>query len=219
MTQPVIIIGGGGHAKVLAETLMRTAQKILGFTDPDAGTAIFEDIPHLGTDAIIFDHHPEDILLVNGLGSVGDNHARWAIFSTFAAKTYRFTQVVHPNAIVSSMDLETGQGCQILAGAVINPGARLGDNVLINTRAVVEHDSQIGSHAHISPGAVICGHCTIGEAAYIGAGAILKQGVIIGEGAVVAAGAVVIHDVSPHTLVAGVPAQEKHQMNDRNRAK
>lgn len=219
MSKPVIIIGGGGHAKVLAEALLRVDQKILGFTDPDASATLFEGIPHLGTDAIIFDHRPEDILLVNGLGSVGDNSARQAIFSTFTAKAYRFAQVIHPNAIVSSIDVETGQGCQILAGAVINPGARLSDNVLINSRVVVEHDCQIGEHVHVSPGAVICGDCTVGEMAYIGASATLKQGVSIGDGAVIAAGAVVIHDVPSHTLMVGVPAQEKRHLKNKGNVK
>jgi len=219
MSKPIIIIGGGGHAKVLAEALLRVDKKVLGFTDPDASAVIFEGIPHLGTDAIILDHHPEEILLVNGLGSVGDNSARQAIFSTFTAKGYRFAQVIHPNAIISSIDVETGLGCQILAGAVINPGARLGDNVLINSRAVVEHDCLIGDHVHISPGAVICGDCTIGEMAYIGASATLKQGVSIGDGTVIAAGAVVIHDAPSHTLMAGVPAQENRPLINKGHVK
>jgi acetyltransferase-like isoleucine patch superfamily enzyme len=42
---------------------------------------------------------------------------------------------------------------------------------------------------------------------WIGAGAIITDGVKIGQGAVVAAGAVVTGDVSPHTVVGGVPAR------------
>jgi len=219
MSKPVIIIGGGGHAKVLAETLLRNDQNILGFTDPDASATLFETIPNLGTDAQILTHRAEEILLVNGLGSVGDNSARQTIFSTFTAKAYRFSQVIHPRAIISSMDLKLGQGCQTLAGAIINPGARLGDNVFINSQAVIEHDCLIGNHVHISPGAIICGNCSIGEMAYIGASATIKQGVNIGDGAIIAAGAVVIHDVPPHTLVAGVPAQEKRSLKSQSNMK
>jgi acetyltransferase-like isoleucine patch superfamily enzyme len=43
---------------------------------------------------------------------------------------------------------------------------------------------------------------------WIGAGAVVTDGVRIGRGAVVAAGAVVTRDVSPHAVVAGVPARE-----------
>ncbi|MBL1275516.1 MAG: acetyltransferase [Ectothiorhodospiraceae bacterium] len=212
MSKPVIIIGAGGHAKVLAESLLRGDQTILGFTDPDASATLFEGIPYLGTDAIIFEHRPEEILLVNGLGSVGDNRTRQAMFSSFTAKAYRFTRVIHPSAIISHIEVEMGSGCQILAGALINPGARLGNNIIINSHAVVEHDCRIGDHVHISPGAIICGNCTIDDMAYIGASSTLKQGVNIGKGAIIAAGAVVINDVPSYTLMAGVPAQQKHQL-------
>jgi acetyltransferase-like isoleucine patch superfamily enzyme len=42
---------------------------------------------------------------------------------------------------------------------------------------------------------------------WIGSGAVITDGVRIGRGAVVAAGAVVTKDVSPHTVVGGVPAR------------
>jgi acetyltransferase-like isoleucine patch superfamily enzyme len=42
---------------------------------------------------------------------------------------------------------------------------------------------------------------------WLGAGAVITDGVRVGKGAVVAAGAVVTKDVSPHTVVGGVPAK------------
>ena len=212
MNKPVIILGGGGHAKVLADTLLQTGHKIIGFTDPDKQACLFNGIPHLGADASVLDHNPDHILLVNGLGSVGDNSARQALFSKFTAMSYRFARVTHPSAIVSQIDVETGQGCQILAGAVVNPGTRLGDNVLINSRAVVEHDCDIGHHVHISPGAVVCGNCRIGEGSHIGAGAVIIQGINIGHGTIIAAGSVVISNVESLTLVAGVPGKMKRTL-------
>jgi len=47
---------------------------------------------------------------------------------------------------------------------------------------------------------------------WIGAGAIITDGVHIGRGAVVAAGAVVTTDVSPHTVVGGIPARVLKQI-------
>jgi sugar O-acyltransferase (sialic acid O-acetyltransferase NeuD family) len=213
MNRPVILLGGGGHAKVLAEILLRLNREIIGFTDPGAGTTLFNTIPHLGTDEAVLDHGVDEVSLVNGLGSVGDSGARQKLFSTFSAKGYRFSGVSHPGAIISTMDVTTGQGCQILAGAVINPGTQLGENVIVNSGAVVEHDCQIGNHVHISPGAVICGNCTIGEGSHIGAGAVVIQGIEIGNGAIIAAGSVVISNVAPATLIAGVPGKAKRGKN------
>ena len=47
----------------------------------------------------------------------------------------------------------------------------------------------------------------IGNDVWIGYGAKLLEGVTIGDGAIVAAGAVVTKDVSPYTIVGGVPAK------------
>jgi UDP-perosamine 4-acetyltransferase len=218
MNPPLIILGGGGHAKVLAEALLRTGRDVLGFTDPDPAARLLADIPYLGPDGVVFDHAPESVQLVNGLGSVGDNRPRQALFSHFTAKAYRFAEVRHPTAIPSSRALETGQGSQLLAGSVIGPGTRLGDNVLINTRAVVEHDCQVGNHVHISPGAIICGGCSIGDGAYIGAGAVVIQGIDVGRGTIVAAGSVVITNVEPLTLIAGVPGKPKRTLDDKDLA-
>ena len=48
---------------------------------------------------------------------------------------------------------------------------------------------------------------TLGPDCWIGHGAVIKPEVTIGIGAVVASGAVVTKDVSPFTIVAGVPAK------------
>ena len=95
-----------------------------------------------------------------------------------------------------------------------NPGVRLGDNALINSRAVVEHDCRVGRHSHVATGAILCGGCDIGAGVHIGAGATLIQGITVGDGAIIAAGSVVTKDVESLTLVAGVPGRCKRSLND-----
>jgi len=209
MSTPLIVIGGGGHARVLMETLHRRLLRVIGFTDPmprDGDDFLY---PYLGDDGVIRDFAPDEIELVNGLGGVGDNGLRRSLFADWWARDYRFASVIHPFAIVANHQVEMKQGVQVLAGAVVGVGASLGNNVLVNTRAVVEHDCALGEHVHVASGAVLCGGCSVGAGAHIGAGATLIQGVNVGEGAVVAAGAVVTRDVEPHSLVAGVPAAAK----------
>jgi len=48
----------------------------------------------------------------------------------------------------------------------------------------------------------------IGNDVWVGTRVIITSGVTIGDGAVVAAGAVVTKDVTPYTIVGGVPARE-----------
>lgn len=211
MNKPLILVGGGGHAAVLAELSTDLQLPVLGFTEvraPDT-CVLLTGLDFLGDDSVIFAaHRPDAVSLINGLGSTGKITRRATLFNHFTAEGYGFTDLIHPTGYISP-SVSHGQGLQVLAGAIINTGARLGDNVLINSRALVEHHCVIGHHTHIASGAVLCGACQIGESVHIGAGAVINQGITVGDGAIIASGAVVIADVPDGSLMAGVPAQQK----------
>jgi UDP-perosamine 4-acetyltransferase len=101
-----------------------------------------------------------------------------------------------------------GEGVQIMAGTVVQPGSKIGDNTILNTRSSVDHDCEIGAHVHIAPGVTLSGGVRVHDDAHIGAGAVLIQGVEVGASSLVAAGSVVIHAVPANTRVAGMPARK-----------
>lgn len=208
MSEPVLILGGGGHAKVLVEALLANHALIAGIVDADPGLRgkTVLGVPVLGGDELVGDYPPASLQLVNGIGSVGLPATRRAVYQRFAAQGYRFAVVLHPAAVVAS-DVELAEGAQIMAGAVIQPGCRIGRNVIINTRASVDHDCVIGDHVHIAPGCTLSGAVTVGAGCHIGTGATVIQGVKIGAGSVVGAGAVVTRDIEAGVTVVGVPAR------------
>ena len=212
MSLPVIIIGAGGHSKVLIDALQLSCHKIIGIvdTDPDKkGTSIL-GIPVIGDDEIVCSYSPETIQLVNGIGSTALPLLRQSIFETFRKKGYMFASVIHPSAVIASC-VEIAEGVQIMAGAVIQPGCFVGLNTIINTRASVDHDCSIGEHVHLSPGVTLSGNVGIGDGSHIGTGATVIQGIGIGSGCLVAAGAVVVSNINDNATVYGVPAKEaKH---------
>lgn len=136
---------------------------------------------------------------------VGDLARRRALFEKFAGRVIGYQH----NSAAIAPDVEWGEGVQIMAGAIIQPGCVIGDNVLINTRASVDHDCRIGSHSHIAPGAVLCGNVTLGEGCFIGAGAVIVQGVTLEAGTFVPAGTLVVRhdDMRPaQRVVRGIRA-------------
>jgi acetyltransferase-like isoleucine patch superfamily enzyme len=100
-----------------------------------------------------------------------------------------------------------GDGAQIMAGAILQTGVRVGRNVIVNTRAVIDHDSCLADHVHVATGAILAGGVKVGEASHIGAGATVIQEITIGRAVLVAAGAVVVSDVADDASVAGIPAR------------
>ena len=209
IVKKIIIIGGGGHARVLIFALKALQREIIGILDPDVkliGQTI-AGIPVLGNDDAIRNYAPDSVDLVNGIGSVILPEKRKAIYVKFKNAGYSFASVIHPSAIVVD-DVKIGEGVQIMAGAILQSGCLIGDNAIINTGAIVDHDCKIGAHVHIAPGSVISGGVEIGEMVHIGTGATIIQCIKIGDSAVIGAGAVVIDNVPSYNIFVGVPARK-----------
>lgn len=205
MNPPLIVIGGRDHAKVLVSTLLLQHRNVLGFVDLNPSLPPLLGISHLGDDGIVLLHSPEQVRLVNGLGSVDSTVLRREVYERFAERQFIFETVIHPSAIIAP-DVQIDDGVQVMAGAVVQPGSSLGSNTIINTGARIDHDCLVGAHAHIAPGVILSGRVSVGKGAHIGTGATVIQGIKIGAGSVVGAGAVVVEDVPPGVTVVGVPA-------------
>jgi sugar O-acyltransferase (sialic acid O-acetyltransferase NeuD family) len=201
-----IVIGGGGHAKVLMDLLHLLGWKVVGYTDLNPGSRDILGVPCLGADDVVARWRPDEVQLVNGVGSIASPRARVQVFEDFKRRGYTFPPVVHGSAVVSP-DAVLDQGVQVMAGAVIQAGCRIGQNVIVNTRASVDHDCAISAHVHIAPGAVLSGGVQVAERAHIGAGATVIEGLTIGADVIVGAGAVVINSIPPGVIVVGVPAK------------
>ena len=206
--RPVIIIGAGGHARVLISSLKTLKREIIGILDEDPTTTTqnIAGIQILGNDDKIKDYTPDDIELVNGIGSVSSTERRKNIYTKFKKDGYSFAQVIHPSATIMN-DVQWGEGVQIMAGAIIQTGCVIEDNTIINTGAILDHDCIIGEHTHVAPGAVLSGGVQIASMSHIGTAASIIQGIKIGAGAIIGAGAVVIKDIPANTKVVGVPAR------------
>jgi sugar O-acyltransferase (sialic acid O-acetyltransferase NeuD family) len=206
LSLPVIVIGGGGHAKVLVSTLLLQHRRVLGFVDLKPYLPPLLGIAYLGDDDVVFQHPPHQVRLVNGVGSIDSTVLHRTLYEKFQERQYIFETVIHPCAVIAP-DVHFEEGVQVMAGGVVQPGSRLGANVIINTGARVDHDCSIDAHAHIAPGVTLSGDVHIGKGAHIGTGACIIQGVDVGAASIVGAGAVVVDDVPSGVTVVGVPAR------------
>jgi sugar O-acyltransferase (sialic acid O-acetyltransferase NeuD family) len=207
MSLPVILLGAGGHGRVLLDVLLQQLFVVLYIADPRCErTRHLFDIPLINDDQALLGYPAAEIRLVNGLGSSGDTSKRRQIYEYFKEYGYEFATVIHQSAVVSQRT-ELGEGVQVMAGAIIQTGVKIGGNTIVNTRATIDHDCIIGKHAHIAPGAILSGGIRVGDGAHVGAGATVMQGLTIGRGSIIGAGAVVIGDVPENAVVVGVPAR------------
>ena len=192
----LFILGGGGHASVVADVLHDLSVDFDGFIAKSIADKNLErSIPELLSEENFLDHYTADTAaLINGIGMLPKSNTRKSVFEFFHQAGFGFKSVVHPKAIVS-LSAVIGTGAQVFAGCVIQPYTQIGDQVIINTAATIDHGSKIGSHSHIAPGVTVCGNVNIGEGCFIGAGATLVNNVSISSGTVVKAGVVVARDI------------------------
>jgi UDP-perosamine 4-acetyltransferase len=204
----IILMGGGGHAKVVIELIrLCGVYEIAGILVPEpvAGTKV-SGVEVVGSDEKLPGLYAGGVVCAAiCVGGIGDTSVRRDLYERVRAAGLNLPPLVHPKAVVSP-DAVLSEGVQVMAGAVVQTGSRIGVNAVINTSAVVEHDSVINDHAFVSPGATVLGGCVVGRGAFIGAGAVVLQNVKIGDNCVVAAGAVVIDNVAAGARVKGVPA-------------
>jgi len=195
MNKKVIVIGAGGHGKVVAEIIALSGDEILGFLD-DKKVESFDGFPILGT--------TQDIGKWDCwyFPAVGNNHLREQLMSI----PVRWYTAIHPSAVVSARSA-VKEGTVIAAGAVVNPCSVIGRGVIINTAASIDHDNVICDFAHISPGAHLAGTVEIGKRCWIGLGASIINNVLICDNTVVGAGSVVLHTIEHAGTYVGVPAR------------
>lgn len=201
-SKDVIIIGAGGHGKVIADIVQLNGDDLLGFLD---------DAPHIAGDT-------SRIKILGGVAdyikypcahfiiAIGNAQIRKTIADRLGNVNY-YT-AIHPRAVISNLDVTIGAGSAVMANAVISPSAHIGNHCIINTSAVVEHDNTIEDFTHISVGAKLGGTVKIGPSTWIGIGATVSNNLTICSDCMIGAGAVVINNIEESGTYVGIPAKK-----------
>lgn len=199
----LLLIGAGGHAKVVLDALRQARCSFaLEVRDDSAadGHGLLLDV-NVATP--VGDAHtwPSHVHV-----AIGDN----AVRRQFGQKVVNAGKIlytaIHPHASVSPF-ARLGAGVFVAAHGVVGPSATVDTGTIVNHGAVVDHDCWIGAWTHIAPGAVLGGAVRVGVECLIGSGAVILPGVVVGDGAVIGSGAVVTRDVKSGDTVIGVPAR------------
>ncbi len=199
MFNRLIIIGAGGHGKVVADIALRAGYTDICFVDnkPVAECMGFKVIG-ICDDVCKYDDGNTDFVI-----AIGDNATRRKIAEKYPVN---WVSLVHPSAQIGSF-VRLGIGTVVMANAVINACATVGVHSIINSAAVVEHDNVLGDYVHISPKAALGGTVVLGNETHIGIGATVRNNLSICEKCVIGAGAVVVSDIVISGNYVGIPAK------------
>jgi UDP-perosamine 4-acetyltransferase len=203
--QRLVVIGAGGHAKVVIEAIRAAAVgEVTGLIDPAPAAPRLLGVPVLGGDEMLARLRGEGIGAA--VVALGDNALRERIGHRLRELEFVLPCVVHPAALISPT-AGLADGAVIMAAAVVGTETVIGRLAIVNTGAVVDHDNRIGIAAHVGPACGLAGNVHVGDRALVGVGSVVRPGIRIGADAIVGAGAAVVADVPDGAVVGGVPAR------------
>lgn len=197
----LVIIGAGGHGKVVADAAAKSGYEEIVFLD-DGNVAFAGKRPVVGTSKDYGKYLADSDFVV----AIGSNTVRERIQNTLAQAGARIATIIHPDAIIGE-DVVIGEGTVVMAGVVINSGSRIGKGVILNTCCSVDHDNGVGDFCHISVGTHLAGTVTVGKRTFVGIGSCVINNIEICDDCIIGAGAIVIKDIPESCTAVGNPAK------------
>ncbi|MBN1774916.1 MAG: acetyltransferase [Clostridiales bacterium] len=204
MKTTLVIIGAGGHGKVIADIAVKSNQwsKVLFLDDDSTIQSVgIHEVVGIISDASKYEKNA--VFLV----AIGDNEIRQKIQSKLELQGLSLAKLIHPNAVIAS-DVEIGSGSVVMAGVVINSSTHIGKGCIINTSSSIDHDCDLGDYVHISPGAHLAGNIHVGDRTWLGLGSLIINNLRICNDCTVGAGTVVLRNIDETGTYVGVPARK-----------
>lgn len=205
----MVVVGAGGHGKVVISLLKKLPHRLLGYVDP-LERGIVLGVERLGDDGVLpslLKHYPGCHAAI-GVGKVqAAARQGYRLLAQLDALGFVLPPVVSPKAVINE-EVVLGPGTVVCDGVIVNSGTTIGRGCILNTHCTVEHDCCLGENVHVAPGAVLSGGVSIGDHCMVGVGAIVIQGVRVVADCMIGAGAVVIGNIEESGVYAGNPARK-----------
>lgn len=188
----ILLIGGGGHCRACVDVIeANKAFAIAGIVEQQGSrTTSVMGYPVIGCDNDLETLKNRFDYAAITIGQMGSSRIRQTCFNLLKTLGFSLPVIVSPLARVSP-HAGIEEGTMVMHHVIVNAGARIGANCILNTRSLIEHDAQIGEHTHISTAAVVNGQAKVGSGSFVGSNATIVQGVRLPDGYYVRAGRVV----------------------------
>lgn len=202
--KPILIFGASGHAKVVADILLKNNLNIRGFLEdiPENWGKTWQGIEVLGKFSSYKAYGD-----VNYVVAVGNNNSRKKIVQMVSSEcTPLWVNAIHPRAIIAEQVI-MGKGNVVAANVNVGVDCVIGDHTILNTSSSIDHNCHINNFAHVAPNATLTGGVSVSEGVFIGAGATIIPKKELGSWSVIGAGSVVTKNIPSKVIAKGVPCK------------
>ncbi len=203
MKDRLLIIGAGGHGKVVADIALKMDRwDYIAFLDDNDDIKTSMGIEVIGKSADMFRYIKDYDIFV----AIGNNETRKVIQEKLEVEGASIPVLIHPDAIIGEK-VEINAGTVVMAGVVVNCCTIIGKGCIINTGTTIDHDNVIEDYVHISPGVHTAGAVRIGKGTWLGIGSIVSNNIKSTSDCTIGAGSVVVRDIDKSGTYVGVPAR------------
>lgn len=201
----LMIIGSGGHGKVIANIAKDSAvwDEIVFLDDKKKGESVagFDVVDKI----LNYDKYIDSYKFIVGIGNA---IKRKKITKKLLDSKVELATIIHPSTILG-IESSIGAGSVIMPGCIIGTSVLIGDSCIINSGTIIEHDCVLQDFVHLSPGVVLSGTVMISEGTWLGTGTKVINNVSISNDIIVGAGSVVINSLDESGTYFGVPAKKR----------
>jgi len=202
MGNRLVIVGAGGHGKVIADIARCNGYDSICFLDDDIQKKECAGYEVIGTLKDATSYTDSEFIV-----GIGNSYIREKVQNRLVSDGLNVVSLIHPSSVIAS-DVHLGNGTVIMAGVIINPSTKIGAGCIINTGAKLDHDNVIADFVHIAGNSYLAGTVEVGKYTMIGAGATVSNNVSICADCMIGAGAVVVKDIAGSGTYVGVPARK-----------
>ncbi len=203
MNEKLLIIGAGGHGKVIADIALKMNKwRNIAFLDDNENVGSVMGLEVLGTSNTLINYIDHYQIFIG----IGDNMTRQKIHMMLEAAGANIPTLIHPNSTIGN-EVYIGNGTAIMAGTVINCCTKIGKGCIINTGSKIDHDNHIEDFVHISPGAQLAGTVKVGKGTWLGIGSVVINNVNITANCKIGAAGLVLRDITEHGTYVGIPVR------------
>jgi sugar O-acyltransferase (sialic acid O-acetyltransferase NeuD family) len=173
----------------------------------------FLDLPVVDFALLETSYPASEFDLFVALGYQEMNEKRRGKYTQAKKRGYTLARYVNSRTLMLN-DGAFGDNCLIMEGAILQPGVRIGNNVIVWSGATIAHDSVIGDHCFLSSGSVVAGGVELGEGCFVGLGAVIRDRAKIGAHCLIGAGSIILEDAAPDG-VYGVPSTPRMEFSSK----
>lgn len=165
----LLIYGSRNFALTVMELVEDCGHDPVGLVDDmQQGSGILGSL-----EAVMRSHPPAHYGIALAIG-YNNLPARWGAWQRAREAGYDAPALIHPRAYVAR-SAHVGAGSMVMAGAVVDVRARIGEVSVLWPGVCVNHDTVIEANCFLSPNATVCGTVRLGSHSFVGAGAVIAD--------------------------------------------